>query len=301
MGNKLSSNRDNITTTFTEVEGGNDNRWDKLHAARYLPGAGCTAAKLWMRGREVIGEKGHIPINTYDMGAVGLAGYVSKKGWCKLHDPSSDSLSLKMFNINNCAAKTPATAGQEGEFKDIVDLGEFKLALRAARSAQMFVHPWNHSIEAIEGFMFRTNFCAKDLEGTAKPAAILTQFVDFALECNADRWKNQEPFLSCGDLKTTWDSFYGARPTSELTKKSDKKEGGWQGGRGGGGGGFRFSNFQGPFDDACRMYNFGKCIKPPGTCTTKSGIPLRHVCNFRTNPADPNTACGKTHPAKFNH
>ena len=179
---KLAANRDSIATTFFTVREGKDNRWDTLHEARFLPGAGCTAAKIWLRAREVMGEKGIAPISTYDMNSVGLAGFVSKKGWCELHQPGSDSISLKMFNINACSSKvavTGAGCGGGEEFKDIVDLGEFKLALRVARSAQSFVFPWNKSIEAIEGFMHRSNFCASDLSGIDKPAITLTQFVDF--------------------------------------------------------------------------------------------------------------------------
>ena len=298
---KLAANRDSIATTFFTVREGKDNRWDTLHEARFLPGAGCTAAKIWLRAREVMGEKGIAPISTYDMNSVGLAGFVSKKGWCELHQPGSDSISLKMFNINACSSKvavTGAGCGGGEEFKDIVDLGEFKLALRVARSAQSFVFPWNKSIEAIEGFMHRSNFCASDLSGIDKPAITLTQFVDFAMESNADRWKNQEPFLATGDLKTAWDSFYGARPESKLQGQPKKPKQDQKGKP-------QFNNYMpavtGAFDDICSMYNLGKCVKPPGTCTTRTGIPLRHVCNFMADMRKPAEKCEKPHPRTFNH
>ena len=225
---KLAANRDNISSTFSNVVSGRDNRWDSLHSARFLPGAGCTAAKVWLRAREVLGDKSTTPISTYDMGSVGLAGFVSKRGWCEIHNPGSDSISLRMFNINACNSKVPTASSKDNsvdsEFKDIVDLGEFKLALRVLREALTFVFPWNKSVSAIEGFMFRSNFCSKDLEGTEKPALTLTQFVDFALETNADRWKNSEGFLSAGELKMLWDSFFGAKPDSKLGKDKDKSK-----------------------------------------------------------------------------
>ena len=289
---RLTSNRDSIASTFTKVKDGQDNRWDSLHPARFLPGAGCSAAKIWLRAREVLGEKGTVPISTYDMASVGLAGYVSKRGWCEMHDPGSDAISIKMFNINSCTSKVSTVATQGEEFKDIVDLGEFKLALRAAREAMAFMFPWNKSIAAMEGFMFRTNFCAADMAGVEKPATTLTQFVDFALEANADRWKNQEAFMSTGELKTAWDSFYGARPESALPKGKTGV---------GLGKGKEPAKPKGIFDDRCRAFNMGKCVKPPTTCTTRNGIPLRHTCNFRTNQADPATACDKPHPRCFNH
>ena len=205
-----------------------------------------------------------------------------------------------MFNINACSNKTSSTVtstGSNEEFKDILDLGEFKLALRVAREAQSFVTPWNKSLSAIEGFMNRSNFCASDLVGVDKPALILTQFVDFALESNADRWKNREVFLTTGELKTSWDSFFGATPESKLPKSKGQQ--GLQKDKG------KSPFFQQPnlgfFDDVCRLYNLGRCVKPPGSCATRRGIPLRHICNFRANPSRPMDICAKNHPCCFNH
>ena len=298
---KLAANRDKISSTFTAVLAGRDNRWDELHQARFLPGAGCSAGKMWLRARDVLGEGGFPPIGTFDMASVGLAGFVSKRGWCELHQLGSDSISLKMFNINACSSKTSSTSTSSGsgeEFKDIVDLGEFKLALRVAREAQSFVTPWNKSLSAIEGFMFRSNFCASDLTGVEKPAHLLTQFVDFALESNADRWKNREVFLNTGELKTAWDSFYGAKPESKLPKTKGQQ--GQQAKEKGKPSFFQQQNL-GFFDDVCRLYNLGRCVKPPGSCTTRSGIPLRHICNYRANPSRHQDICAKFHPCCFNH
>ena len=44
---RLSNNRGSQPFSFSLVSQGRDNRWDELHEARFLPGAGCTAAKLW--------------------------------------------------------------------------------------------------------------------------------------------------------------------------------------------------------------------------------------------------------------
>ena len=296
---KLAANRDKISSTFSSVLAGRDNRWDELHPARFLPGAGCSAGKLWLKARDVLGEGSFPPIGTFDMASVGLAGFVSKRGWCELHQLGSDSISLKMFNINACSSKTSSTvtsSGSNEEFKDILDLGEFKLALRVAREAQSFVTPWNKSLSAIEGFMIRSNFCASDLVGVEKPALILTQFVDFALESNADRWKNREVFLSTGELKTAWDSFYGAKPESKLPKAKIQQNTQKEKGKG-----FFQQQNLGFFDDVCCLYNLGKCVKPPGSCSMRSGIPLRHICNFRANPSRPMDICAKFHPCCFNH
>jgi hypothetical protein len=77
---KLASNRVNLGLHCTEMKAGQDNRWSRLHDARFLAGAGCSATKLWLTAREQIGLNSHPPISTYDMQAVGLAGFVTARG-----------------------------------------------------------------------------------------------------------------------------------------------------------------------------------------------------------------------------
>jgi hypothetical protein len=210
-GDRLSNNRDGLSDTFVQVQAGVDNRWDKLHDSRFLPGACCSATTLWLKARDVIGNEGHIPVATYDMQSVGLGGFVSKKGWIELHNVGSDVISLKMFNINSCSSKISGKGAESGdEFKDLADLGEFKLALRVLKEAMAFVHPWNKSVAAFEGFMWQTDFCKSDLTGIEKPASVLAQFCDYILGVNADRWRARQEFVTTGEMKGIWDSFWGA-------------------------------------------------------------------------------------------
>ena len=44
--NKLAANKAALSSIFSNVEAGTDNRWNKLHPARFLAGAGCSATKL---------------------------------------------------------------------------------------------------------------------------------------------------------------------------------------------------------------------------------------------------------------
>ena len=83
---------------------------------------------------------------------------MSKRGWVEIHDVGSDSFSLKLFNINSCGNKISSSSGMVEEFKEIAELGEFKLALRIAREALAYVHPWNKSISALEGSLVQSNF-----------------------------------------------------------------------------------------------------------------------------------------------
>jgi hypothetical protein len=164
------------------------------------------------------------------MSAVGLAGFVTGKGWVELHNSLSSKLALKLFSINNCSSKTSTSSSSEHGNKsndDIHELGELKLALRTMRTVASFVHPWNYSFQAIEGFMHQTQFCQADLAGVDKRASLLCQFIDYCLEQNADRWRDVELFLSTGELKMSWNSFFGARPQAAIGNKtkSSKKSG----------------------------------------------------------------------------
>ena len=316
IDDKLTGNRDNLPDTIIQVEKGVDNRWDKLHDARFLPGMGGSAVKTWLKAREVMGRGGHAPIATYDMGSVGLAGYVTPKGWLEIHDPGSSNLSLRQFSINNCGKRTMSRGSDnmDDDMADVMEVGEFKCALRVLREAMTFVHPWNKSVATLEGFLIQANYCSTDLSGIEKQATILSQFVDYVLRENSNRWRGQESFLTIGDLKSSWESFFGGRPQSILAKTKNQKPGTNQLGGGGGGGGY--SHKQGQFqggsgqgrvnvpaglwkDDICVMWNIGKCLKPPGLCYTKGGKQLRHVCNHRPDPARPAVACGANHSAFF--
>jgi hypothetical protein len=229
------------------------------------------------------------------MGSVGLAGYVSSAGWVNIHNPASCKLSVKQFNINNCSAR--AASKKNGEAEDnILELGEFKLALRALRTAMAFVMPWNFSVMALEGFFLQNNYCASDLNNVEKKAWILTKFSDYVLSQNADRWRDAEPFLSTGDLKAAWAAFYGAQPQAALSKT--KKEG-----KAGSG---AKQQHQKPFDPRiamgiCFAWNQGNCTKQAGTCTTSKGCPLKHVCDHVADPSKPQDVCGKDHIRKDYH
>ena len=175
IDDKLTSNRDSLPDTAIQIEQGTDNRWDKLHNSRFLPGMGGSAVKTWLKAREVMGRGGHAPIATYDMGSVGLAGFVTPKGWMEIHDPGSSNLSLRQFSINNCGKRTTTKSGDnmDDEMTDVIEVGEFKCALRVLREAMTFVHPWNKSVAALEGFLIQTNYCSTDLAGLEKQATIL--------------------------------------------------------------------------------------------------------------------------------
>ena len=218
VDDRLSVNKMALASKFTKVPNGKDNRWTQLHQARFLGGAGRSATKLWLAARGCINQSGHPPIGNYDMGAVGMVGHVSSKGWIECHNPQSSKMSVKLFSINNCSGRVGLKSGSgKADFgEDILDVGEFKLALRAMRLAVHFAMPWNFSVEALEGFFFQTNFCQAEVGNVDKKALILTQFTDYVLAQNGERWRDGEPFLTTRELKTAWGAFFFSLERSDI-------------------------------------------------------------------------------------
>ena len=309
---KLYQNRETLATTPALVPGGVDNRLDILHEARFLPGATCSAAKIWLEARKAIGGNGPPPLSTYDLASIGLGGSVSAKGWVEIHNPSSPFLTIKMFSMNNCVSRSKSP---DADFPELEDLSEFKAALRVLRGAMAFVHPWNRSIDAIENFYIQNNFCSTDLATSDKHAALLGQFTDYILVENASRWRGMEPFLDTRSLRNTWSDFISQKTVS--TKPKQKQPAQQQHNKP------NYTQQQGQQyqnqgmsslpsarlnlpshlfkDDICVLYNLGRCLKPQGGCATKMGKALRHVCNHRPDPSKLEIACGQNHMAKLFH
>ena len=335
---KLATNREALGSNKIQVRAGEDDRWSCLHESRFLPGAACSAAKMWLRGREVLGTSGQAAVSVYDMASVGLAGHVTPKGWLVLGDPGNSSISINLFSITNCGKKGACKADtfREDDLREIAELGELKAALQALREALAFAQPWNKSVAALEGFLIQSNYCGSDLEGLDQQAALLVGFVDYVLRENSNRWRGQEPFMAINELKGAWDSFFGSRPQSQLARSRrlfqgqgkgpfkgygqqaqqqlvhHQQQGSSASGQSRGPGGQQAHTTQGQvsgnhvpqaffWEDICVMFNIGKCVKPPGTCMTRKGKPLRHVCNYRADPSKPHNYCGYPHASCYNH
>jgi hypothetical protein len=306
---RLHANKSALATKLTTVAEGTDNRWSILHPARFLGGAACSAQQLWPTARAVIGLTGHPPLSNYDLTSVGLGGFVTSKGWLELGNPSSVKISLKLFNINNCRARASnsrAASMTPDDFAEVRDLGEFKLALRALRTAAQFVCPWNMSFLALEGFLTQTDYCRAELAHDDRPALTLTQFVDFILQTNADRWRDSLGFLSTGELTAYWASFYGARPKGRsAASERDPRRHSHLGShshstdfsgsaRASASIGEKKKRVRFPWVDICHPWNTGRCTKAAGSCVSSRGVPLRHVCDWR-DLANPTAVCGLDH------
>ena len=255
---RLTSNRMDLGISATDVKAGTDDRWAILHDGRFLAGAGCSASKLWLTARQVVGVNGYAAISTYDMAAVGLAGYITPRGWLEAHNPSSSKMSIRLFNVNNITSNRQMSRNCNMEYDepdDYSDLGEFQLALRAMRSAVSFIMPWNHSVAALEGYLLNSRYCRDDIGGLEKQAQLLTNFCDFVTRENASRWRNVEPFINAGEMRSFWNAFFLARPQSQLSKKQGKNN--YSNSKGN-------SNTKGKsnFIDICFHWNRGQCNGP---------------------------------------
>jgi hypothetical protein len=293
---RLAHNRANIGTICVDM--GIDDRTSHLHDGRFLPGANCSAAKLWLAARDRTPLNGAPPLGNYDMAAVGLGGFVSPRGWVELANPASTKLSLKLFNINSCSKKISRKSDDDSDsgLKDFSEIGELQLALRTMRTAASFIMPWNYSFVALENFLINSRFCRDDLGEIENKAQLLTQFTDYVLSENAAKWRDNEPFLSAGELKNTWSAFFSARPQSAFVKKNSSKGQPQAEKKPSSKGPKRL-----PFIDVCYNWNKGICNKPAGSCFSIRGNPLRHVCDFRSDPSNLTVHCGQNHKRTVAH
>ncbi len=175
---KLTTNRQDLGLSATDVKAGVDDRWTRLHDGRFLGGA--AAATLWLTARERIELEGHPPSQPMIWLAWGWLG-TSHHG-IELANPASSKLSIRLFNINNITSRqssSRAASAVEDDAEDFTDLAEFQLALRAMRSAMMMVMPWNFSEAALEGFLINSRYCREDIGALDKQAQSLTQFADY--------------------------------------------------------------------------------------------------------------------------
>jgi hypothetical protein len=290
---RLAHNRSNIGVISVDM--GLDDRTNVLHDGRFLPGANCSAVKLWLAARARTPLHGAPPLGNYDMACVGLGGFVSSRGWVELANPASTRLSLKHFNINSCARRVSSkkSDSEDSGLQEITELGEFQLALRTLRTAAAFVMPWNFSFTALENFIINSRYCKADLGEIDNKAQILSQFCDYVLAENASKWRDSEPFLSSGELKNTWNAFFSARPQSAFSKKEATKQSTLPSQKKFNRPNVGFKKL--PFIDVCYNWNKGTCNNQAGACFSSRGIPLRHVCDHRTDPSNLSLHCGQNH------
>ncbi len=64
---RLAVNRAALGTSSRTISSSPDDRWAALHEGRFLPGAFCSAAKLWLLAREVVGLNRAPPLGNYDL------------------------------------------------------------------------------------------------------------------------------------------------------------------------------------------------------------------------------------------
>ena len=299
VNSRLAANAQNLLKNPVQVNSGQDNRKTILHEGRFLGGACCSMNDIWLKGKEVVGPKGPIPVSCYDLDSVGCGGSVTARGWKELHDPSSQELKIKQFYLPNVAGSGASakkySIGESGEeisfgesLKEIGDLDGYRGALNVLREAMASALPWNRSISAISGFMCNTNYLQADLGGNTKRAGILAEFTDYVLGRNALNWDNGHPFITTDEMAHVWANWKSKR--SALFSSST-------GGQAGKHDRSRASNnSKEKYKEAnacCKRFNAKTCPKQADKeCVSFFGAKLKHICNKFT----PTGICGKDHP-----
>jgi len=301
VSSKLAQNAQHLLKNPVTVAAGTDNRRTVLHEGRFLGGACCSMADIWLKGREIVGPKGSTPVSSYDLDTIGCGGCVTARGWKEIHDPSSQELRLKHFYLPNVAGASVSskkvTVGESGEefcigesLKEIGDLDGYRGALNSMREAMASALPWNRSVSAIVGFMCNSNYLQSDLGGNPRRATVLAEFTDYILGRNAQNWDNGQAFISTDEMAHIWTNWKGKRST--LFEKPEAKKD-------------KFDRKARPGQDrkpsdkeVCRKFNVKTCAKQADKeCVSFFGSKLKHTCN-KYMPG--NTLCGKDH-ARLDH
>lgn len=225
-GQKMANNLDTLRQSPQAVAAGLDDRVDILHAGRFLPGAVCSAKKLWKEARKVIGVHGHIPLATYDMSASGLGGCCTMRGLYNLASPGCLHLQINQF----CAMNMGTSAGVSKRFtlsdgdnainigdsmKDIMDMTNLRQSVRALRTAARHIMPWNFAYEAIDGFL-ETSAYGAELAGRADRVSKLVDFINHILGLNANAWWQGEDFLITSEIKAAWTEFLATHNAAHI-------------------------------------------------------------------------------------
>jgi hypothetical protein len=258
-GVKMAKALEKLRANPITVPAGPDDRISVLHVARFLPGTVLSAKKQWLLARDILGLDGMEPLSTYDMGACGLQGTVTMKGWFELGNPGSMNLCLKHFspsNIGTSAGYSRRFSLAEGEsainvgddFKEIGNMECFQQAMRAMCHAARMAMSWNYSFAALDNFIVQSKYGLTELAGCHNKVAELTNFVNHVLGVNAQNWITKECFLTAPELKGEFAIWAQNRPTvpapaSTVTAAGSNNQQhynkSWGRGRGSGRGGYQ--------------------------------------------------------------
>lgn len=339
-GVKMAKNLESLKASPVLLPAGPDDRTSVFHPARFMGGMACLAQKMWLGAREEHGLEGILPLANYDMAASGLGGCVTARGWQELHNPASTHLTIKLFSASNLGSSTGNTrrftlAGDEDgisigdHLKEIEDLEELQQAMRVICMAAHLALPWNHSFNALHGFLHTAKWGEAELAGNSRRAATLIKFVNHVLGLNAEAWQLKNPFMSIGELKTRWTEWLATRPASEYSSGPTNTHTRPNFNAGQAGGQFsksarrKASRSQqqqftlpnmstppptqqnhgqqggrpGPKTRYCRKFNAGTCLNAAGSCFLTSGTPLLHLCDRENGQGG---VCHKNH-AKIHH
>jgi len=317
---KMAKALDELRLAPLDIDRALDDRCQYLHPARFLPGAVCSVRQLWLAAREVIGLGPLTALSGYDLESLGLDGCVTTKGWVLIHDPANPNQKLKHFssvNVGSSSLNTKRLTLADGDssavdvsdsLRDIISLEDYKNSLRTLSKAMHLALPWNHSINAIEGFMAATNFCAKELGAYQNRPHLLSVFTDHVLNNNSKRWVNKQEFLGAAEMRIFFEQWAGSRSLNLLTAKEsgsgpgDQKKFPYNNKKFGQN--FKNQNARegekSAKDRLCRRYNAGNCPNSYKDCANPNdkNDKLQHFCSYEDSRG---RICRGKHPKVEHH
>jgi hypothetical protein len=202
---KMAKNLEKMKKFPKKIQEGEDNRSDKLHAARFIGGHACRHTDIWLQARQTIGLTGLEPISRYDSEALGISGHINSHIWYQLHNPGSKEVSIKMLSPQALKAARAATDKEVlSAKKDFEEVSEIAIAMSTLNHAVHCVHPWNFSTAALEFFLVSIAYGEKEVATKTTRISYLTDFIDEVLLHNAEAWDDGKPFLTHTELSNKW-------------------------------------------------------------------------------------------------
>lgn len=208
-----------------------DNLKTKLHPLRFDRAPTISSEELFVKAAEHFETNEFLPIDSYDLSRLDLTNKITLKGFEELHNPTSRSISIKMFSPENVKKSQGGMSnvnvvhddgGNQTIYtsmylEDIENIKHFQIAFFALMVAKKRIVPWDGSIEPLFKF-FIVHDWLRDIPNSfgyktnQDQGSFCAAFTDSVLHTNAMRFSQKQPHLSFADLDAHFRSFCSFNP-----------------------------------------------------------------------------------------
>lgn len=279
LSEKLASNYEQVKTFPARVPEGVDDCTGTVHESRFLRGYLNNSQELWLQARRFLGLTGLPPVSHYETVSVGLQGLVTSQVWAECRNPSSKVLSIKMLAAESVKASRGAGLAAS-EAKDFATVREFKKSMLTLDCCIRRIYSWNWAFTTVLVFLNSVDFGEVEIAEEGVRLAFLVEFVDSAIQHNAQCWDEERPFRSALELATHWAASLMKLKCDAATPKRLG---------GGGGGGQRSEPGAGRnsrhapknLAGVCTKFNSGECDQKGDKhlASWDADYVLRHLCS----------------------